>query len=142
MRHSGNRLRSRFQAVKPMLAVVLLMFTSGCFVGALLLGGAATLVIKEGFIDEDTYAGVIRSTAGRAYGAATEVMDELCHKIVLERAFRQVTGTWQSSDLTVSVEDIGGGEISISVKARKYGLLADKETAADVFQRILLKIKA
>jgi hypothetical protein len=69
-------------------------------------------------------------------------MDELCHKIVLERAFRQVTGTWQSSDLTVSVEDIGGGEVSISVKARKYGLLADKETAADVFEKILLKIKA
>jgi len=112
---------------------------SSCYVGAVLLGGAATLVIKQGFIDEDTYGGVIKTTPGKAYTCAVEVMDDLCHKVVLERAFRKVEGSWGSSDVEVTVEDIGGGEVYLKAKSRKY-LMADRDTAADVFQKILLKI--
>jgi hypothetical protein len=113
----------------------------GCLEVGLLLGGAAaTLVIKEGFIDEDTYGGVVKTTPGKAFSASTEVLDELCHKIDMDKAFRRVSGTWQSSDVEVIVEDIGGGETTITVKARKYGLLADKDIAVEIFQKILAKI--
>ncbi|MHC4941879.1 MAG: hypothetical protein ACYTG7_02560 [Planctomycetota bacterium] len=127
-----------------MLPVVLAasLLLGGCLELGLLLGGAAaTLVIKEGFIDEDTYGGEVKTTPGKAFSAATEVLDELCHKIDLDKAFRRVSGSWQSSDVEVTVEDIRGGEVSIVVKARKYGILADKDTAVEVFQMILVKIE-
>jgi hypothetical protein len=112
----------------------------GCVAGAVLFGGAAALVINEGFIAEDTYAGVMMSTPGKAYKAAIDVMDELCHKIVLEKAFRMVTGIWRSVDVEVSVEDLGGGEVKLRVKARKY-MMGDKDSAVDVFQMIAARIR-
>lgn len=121
------------------LILLLPLSANACFVGAVLIGGAATLVIKQGFIDEDTYGGVIKTTPGKAYTCAIEVMDDLCHKIVMERAFRSVEGSWGSSDVEVTVEDIGDGEVYVKVKSRKY-LMADRDTAVDVFQKILLMI--
>jgi len=122
--------------------LVFLFAAGGCIPAGLLIGGAAaTLVMREGFVDEDTYGGVVRTTAGKAFTSSIDVMDELCHKISVDRAFRTVSGTWKSSDVTVSVADAGDGEISVRVKTRKYSLLADQETAMTVFQRIMTRIK-
>jgi hypothetical protein len=120
--------------------LALLLALNGCVAGAVLFGGAAALVINEGFIAEDTYAGVIKSTPGKAYQAAINVMDELCHRIVLEKAFRMVTGTWRNVDVEVSIEDLGAGEVKLRVKARKY-MLADKDSAVDIFQMIAERIR-
>lgn len=113
---------------------------SGCVAGAVLFGGAAALVIKEGFIEEDTYQGVVRTTPGKAYQSVIDVMDRLCHKIVLEKALRMVSGTWKNVDLEVGVEDLGGGEVKVRVKARKY-MMADKDAAIEVFHMILRDLK-
>ena len=120
--------------------LLLLVTLNGCIAGAVLFGGAAALVINEGFIAEDTYAGVVKSTPGKAYQAAIDVMDELCHKITLEKAFRMVIGTWRNVDVEVTVEDLGEGEVKLSVKARKY-MLAEKGSAVDVFQMIAERIR-
>lgn len=130
---------NRGSGIRSAILVIALLSLSGCFVGALFLGGAATLAIKQGFIDEDTYGGVIKGTPGKVYSSATEVMNDLCHKITLEKAFRKVSGSWGGADIEVTVEDVGGGEVSLNVKARKY-LLADKDTAVEVFQKILRDI--
>ena len=134
-----RRRRGRRKAAAACLAAALLSLP-GCVAGAVLFGGAAALVIKEGFIDEDTYEGVVQATPGKAYRSVMDVMDRLCHKIVLEKALRQVTGTWKNVDLEAWVEDLGGGEVKIRVKARKY-LMADKESAMEVFHMILTDIK-
>ena len=130
--------RGRGAAAACLVAAALSL--SGCVAGAVLFGGAAALVIKEGFIDEDTYEGVVQTTPGKAYRSVMDVMDRLCHKIVLDKALRRVTGTWKNVDLEVEVEDLGGGEVKIHVKARKY-LMADKEAAMEVFHMILSNIK-
>lgn len=127
------------KGVVPFLILILLSL-EGCLVGAVLFGGAAALVIKEGFIDDDTYMGVVKTSPEHAYTSTVDVMDRLCHKIVMERTDRKVSGSWRSSDLEVLVEDMKGGQVAIHVKARKY-MLADKETALEVFQQILEEIK-
>jgi hypothetical protein len=113
---------------------------NGCIVGAMLFGGAAALVIKQGFIDDDTYEGIVKSTPGKVYDAAIEIMDELCHKIVLEKAFRTVSGSWKSADIEVKVTDAGGGEVVLQVKARRY-MMADQDTALTVFQKIMNRLE-
>ena len=120
--------------------LLVLMSLQGCLAGAMLFGGAAALGIHEGFIAEETYEGLIRTTPGKAFDAATEVMDSLCHKIVVDKAFRTVSGSYGRTDLEVAVQDRGGGEVAVSVKARKY-MLADKDSAMEVFQKILQKIQ-
>ena len=122
------------------LLMLPLLSMSGCLVGAVLFGGAAAFVIKEGFIDDDTYMGIVKTDPDHAYTSSVDVMDRLCHKIVMERAERKVSGSWRNSDLKVSVEAMEGGKVAIHVEARKY-MLADKETALEVFQRILQEIK-
>jgi hypothetical protein len=112
-----------------------LFLLNGCIVGAMLFGGAAALVIKQGFIDDDTYHGVVKSTPGKVYNASIEVMDELCHQIVLEKAFRMVSGTWKSAHIEVAVDDKGHDQVLLRVKARKY-MMADQETALTVFEKI------
>jgi hypothetical protein len=119
---------------------LLLLSLSSCIVGAVLFGAAGALVIKEGFITEDTYSGRIRTTPGKAFDGATDVMDELCHKIEMERAFRKISGSWDGTNLEVTVKDMGGGEVTVLVQARKY-MLADRDKAVDVFQKIMRRIK-
>ena len=122
------------------IMVLLLLCLNSCIVGAVLFGAAGALGIKEGFVTEDTYSGRIRTTPGKAFDAATDVMDELCHKIEMERAFRKISGSWDGTNLEVMVKDMGGGEVTISVKARKY-MLADRDKAVDVFHKILRRIQ-
>lgn len=129
--------------MNPLKAALLvsMMGLNGCLVGgAVLFGGAAALVIHEGIVEEDTYGGVIKTTPGRAYSASIEIMDELCPKIELEKAFRKVTGVWRSADLEVTVEDLSGNKVAVNVQARKY-MMASKETAIEVFHKILGRIK-
>ncbi len=125
-----------------MIAVLMILVASnGCLTGVVLFGvGAATAVaIDQGFIEDDTYAGRIQSTLARTYDAAVEVMDELCPKIVLERPICRVSGSWKGSDVYVSVESTGDEGVFLRVKARRY-MLADRDTAEEMFQRILTRI--
>ena len=130
----------RYVMSAPAALLMMLVILNGCVAGAMLFGGAAALVINEGFIAEDTYGGVVKSTPGKAYDAAITVMDTLCPKIILEKAFRKVSGTWRNADVEVTVEDLPGSKVSVHVKARKY-MLSSKDTAIEVFQRILMEIK-
>jgi len=122
------------------LLILIILTLNGCLVGAMLFGGAAAIVINEGFVAEDTYGGVIKSTTGKAFNASIDVMDELCHQITLDKAFRKVTGAWCGADVEVTVQNHSKGKVTIYVKARKY-MLASKEIAMEVFNKILVRIK-